>query len=345
MSSELPFGELDGLKVLEDVETEVVGSPTLDLRPTDEGPVLAAPSNAATGIPVSGSAPSRIARGAAYLGVGGMGIAMTVYLIYRSYAFFEACSLVHPWLGMLYLAGLGAAILSLGYFAIRAAGRYAGLNEVETARRRSTRVRQRLADELEERRLQRWVESQAHAAQRSGPAEARKRASRLAVQLANHSSAERAVREFEEYLLAPLDRVADQIIERRAVQVAIGTAVASGLFDPIIVAVQAVRLVDEISQLYTGRPGWLGTMRLLRRAIGITLFAEIAEQATELLAEMMANKAVAKIGGRIGQGLANGLLVARLGHAVKHECRPIEQPRTRLAAAQLIGSVLAVARS
>jgi putative membrane protein len=341
MSTELPFGELRGLKVLDDRESQPADSLTLDPAQADVGSPSALSVNSLTGMAAFGSASSSFARAIAYLGLAGLGTVITVYLLYRCNAFFEACSRAHPLLGFLYLAGLGVTVLSVGYFAMRAARRYARLNEVETARRRSARVRQGLAGEAEERLLQQWIVSRVQSAQRGPLAEVSERANRLTTQLALHSSAERAIREFEEYLLLPLDCLADQIIERRAAQAALGTAVASGLFDPIIVSAQAVRLVDEISQLYAGRPGWLGTMRLLRRAIGITLFAEIAEQATELLAETTANKAAAKIGGRVGQGLANGLLVGRLGHAVKQQCRPIDQPRTRLTATQLVGSLLA----
>ena len=56
-----------------------------------------------------------------------------------------------------------------------------------------------------------------------------------------------------------------------------------------------VAMVVDVSTLYAGRPGLLGTVRLLRRALVMTVLAEIAEQATEFVADWVANKAAAKL--------------------------------------------------
>jgi putative membrane protein len=200
--------------------------------------------------------------------------------------------------------------------------------------------------ESESRELHKRIDEFINFVERNPQDQLRQRAGRLRSQLHLHSDPKQAVQELEEYLLKAIDKSVDQLIERRAAQVAVGTSLATGLFDSIIVVTQAVSLINLISQSYSGRPGILGTIRLLRGALAIAVFAEVAEQATELLADALATKALAKLGGRLGQGLANGLLIARLGHAVKRQCRPVEAiPPTSLPVTALVSSVVNLTRS
>jgi putative membrane protein len=109
--------------------------------------------------------------------------------------------------------------------------------------------------------------------------------------------------------------------------------------DGFIVLWQSIAMVVDVSTLYAGRPGFLGTVRLLRRALVMTVLAEIAEQATEFVADWVANKAAAKLSGRAVQGLGNGLLMLRLGNAVKRQCRPIAYAGGRVPARALVTEI------
>jgi len=306
--------------------------PHLDIH--DGDPVTESPTKTRTGATI-----------AARIGLAGMTLVAGIYLGHRILVFFEACTEIHVALGVGYLIGLGMALVCLAYFGLRARRRYGRLRSVERFRVLSSRVRQKVTDDKEERQVRALIDEFVANTQRNPKADLRNRAGRLHNQLSNHSDASRAIQELEDFLLTELDGTADRLIERCAAQVAVGTALASGIFDAIIVAAQAVNLVDGVSQIYAGRPGVLGTIRLLRRALAITIFAEVAEQATELLTDAVATKAAAKLGGRLGQGLANGLLIGRLGHAVKRQCRPVEAiPPTSLRVTTLVNSVLNLAR-
>ncbi len=59
------------------------------------------------------------------------------------------------------------------------------------------------------------------------------------------------------------------------------------------------------------------------------VFAGVAELATDLTNEMAGSTVLAKVSQSAGQGIANGLLLARLGYGVMEACRPIESDEKR----------------
>lgn len=148
-------------------------------------------------------------------------------------------------------------------------------------------------------------------------------------------------------LLDPLDEQVDAIVNRRAAQTAVATAVASSSFDPLIVSWQSLRLVHQVSQLYGGRPGVWGTLRLLRRGMTLVVFADLADLAAQAAAQaatgVVAGKVLA-LGSRATEGLANGLLMLRLGEAVKEQCRPVPSTRPRAGLVKRLVSTLRQSR-
>lgn len=126
----------------------------------------------------------------------------------------------------------------------------------------------------------------------------------------------------ETNLLQLLDRRAAEIVDTHAAQTAVSTSLASRNWDMLIVFWQSVRLIDELSQLYASRPGFWGTLRLLRRGLSMIVFAEIANLATQAVTGAVVQKSLALLGGRVAEGTANGVLMLRLGDAVQRECRP-----------------------
>ena len=133
----------------------------------------------------------------------------------------------------------------------------------------------------------------------------------------------RDIEEIETHVLDALDREADAVIASRSAQVAVATALAPHSFDAMIVLWQSVKLIDQVSRIYAGRPGLWGTLRLFRRAMAAIVFAEIAQLATEAVVDAVAKKTLATIAGRVTEGVTNGLLMMRLGETVKQQCRPI----------------------
>lgn len=128
----------------------------------------------------------------------------------------------------------------------------------------------------------------------------------------------------ERALLDPLDRAAYRLVLRASRDVAVGTALSpAALLDAALVLWRNARLVREVASLYAARPGLFGSARLLRRMAENIGVAGIAESGDSLVAEALGAGAVGAISGRLGQGVINGLLTARIGLTAMHLCRPL----------------------
>ncbi|HZH27760.1 MAG TPA: TIGR01620 family protein [Azospirillaceae bacterium] len=133
-----------------------------------------------------------------------------------------------------------------------------------------------------------------------------------------------AMRLAEDSLLRPLDRRAYALVLKAARDTAMGTAVSpSALLDTLIVLWRNLALVREVAALYGARPGYLGSLRLLRRMLANLAVAGAAEAGQGLAVEAVGGGLAAALSSRIGQGLLNGLLTARVGLAAMHLCRPL----------------------
>jgi putative membrane protein len=151
----------------------------------------------------------------------------------------------------------------------------------------------------------------------------------------------------ERALLRPLDRRAYALVTKAARDTAIGTAVSpAAVLDAAIVVWRNLRLVREIAALYGARPGWLGSVRLLRRMLENLTVAGAAETADGLVADAVGGGLAAALSSRIGQGVINGLLTARVGLVAMHLCRPVTfLPEDRPGLGAIRRSLLTVPRT
>jgi putative membrane protein len=128
----------------------------------------------------------------------------------------------------------------------------------------------------------------------------------------------------ERTLMEPLDREASRLVARTATRVSIVTAVSPrAVIDMIFVAVAALGMIRRLAGLYGGRPGMLGTIRLVRHIIAhLTVTGGLAA-GDSLIQQMLGHGVVAKLSARLGEGVLNGLLTARLGLAAIEVARPL----------------------
>jgi putative membrane protein len=125
-------------------------------------------------------------------------------------------------------------------------------------------------------------------------------------------------------LLAPLDRAAYRIVLTASRDVAVGTALSpAALLDVALVLWRNMKLVREIAALYAARPGLFGSARLVRRMAENVGVAGMVEGGDGLLVDALGGTVAAAISSRLGQGMVNGLLTARIGLAAMHLCRPL----------------------
>lgn len=128
----------------------------------------------------------------------------------------------------------------------------------------------------------------------------------------------------ERIVLAPLDRAAEARAAAGARAVAASTAmIPLALVDMLSVLALNLRMIREISEIYEGRAGWLGSWRLLR-AVAAHLIATGAVAATDdLLGPLVGGGVLGKVSRRFGEAAVNAALCARVGAAAIEVCRPL----------------------
>lgn len=139
------------------------------------------------------------------------------------------------------------------------------------------------------------------------------------------------VRLIDREVLADLDRRAYQLAVRAARDTALVTALSpAAIIDVSVVLWRNLKLVRDVAALYGARPGYVGSLRLLRRMLANLAVAGVTESAHHAAVDALGGSLAAAISTRIGQGVINGLLTARVGLAAMHLCRPISfTPETR----------------
>ncbi|WP_428030563.1 YcjF family protein [Ancylobacter sp.] len=222
------------------------------------------------------------------------------------------------WLGYV---GLGfAAALLLATFAI--IGREAfGLMRLRTL----NHLREQAAEALakDDRRLAESVTSELLVLAAASP-----RLFRARTELSGHLGAiidgADLIRLTERQLMAPLDAEATRLVSNAAKRVSVVTAVSPrAAVDLIFVLLTAVGLVRQLALLYGGRPGALGMLRLFRQVVAHLAVTGGMAAGDSLIQQVVGHGIAAKLSARLGEGVVNGLLTARLGIAAIEVTRPL----------------------
>jgi putative membrane protein len=127
----------------------------------------------------------------------------------------------------------------------------------------------------------------------------------------------------ERALLRPLDERAEEEIAKAAKAVSLVTAISPrAILDVIFVVAQIIRLVRRIAEIYGGRPGLLGLVKLAR-SIGAHLAITGGMAVGDSIIQQLVGHGIAsRISARMGEGVLNGLLTARVGLSALAVCRP-----------------------
>jgi putative membrane protein len=127
----------------------------------------------------------------------------------------------------------------------------------------------------------------------------------------------------ERALLRPLDDKAQGEIAAAAKRVSLVTAISPrAILDVIFVIAQIVRLVRRIAEIYGGQPGLLGLIKLARSIgahIAITGGMAVGDSVVQ---QLVGHGIASRISARMGEGVLNGLLTARVGLSALAVCRP-----------------------
>jgi putative membrane protein len=132
------------------------------------------------------------------------------------------------------------------------------------------------------------------------------------------------IRLAERELMSPLDAEARRLVSQAAQRVSIVTAISPrAMIDILFVFVAALRLIRQLARLYGGRPGTLGMIALTRQVIAHLAITGGVAASDSLIQQMLGHGVAAKLSQRLGEGMLNGLLTARLGLAAIEVTRPM----------------------
>ncbi len=132
------------------------------------------------------------------------------------------------------------------------------------------------------------------------------------------------VRLAETGLLAPLDQMARTMVLNSAKRVSVVTAVSPrALVDVGYVIYESARLIRRLAELYGGRPGTLGLFRLARRVIAHLAVTGSIAVGDSLIQQLVGHGVAARLSARLGEGVINGLMTARVGIAAMDIVRPL----------------------
>lgn len=128
----------------------------------------------------------------------------------------------------------------------------------------------------------------------------------------------------ERDLLGGMDSKASAIILSSAKRTSIVTAISPrALIDVLFVIVENIRLIRRLSQLYGGRPGFFSSWRLTREVIGHLVLTGGISAGDSMIQDALGHGLAAKVSARLGEGVINGMLTARVGRAAMAVCRPL----------------------
>lgn len=128
----------------------------------------------------------------------------------------------------------------------------------------------------------------------------------------------------EREVLTTLDAEARLVIEGAARQVATVTAlVPLALADVATALVANLRMIRRIAEIYGGRSGSFGSLKLLRRVFGSLVAAGALALTDDMIGSVAGGGVLSKLSRRFGEGVVNGALTARVGVAAMELCRPL----------------------
>jgi putative membrane protein len=147
-------------------------------------------------------------------------------------------------------------------------------------------------------------------------------------------------------LMLPRDEMAKQVIASAAKRVSVVTAISPrAIVDIMFVAAQSVMLTRRIADIYGARPGTLGFLRLGRRILGHLAITGGVAISDSVLSQLVGHGLAARLSAKLGEGVLNGLLTARVGLAAVAACRPLpflaaEEPKLQDVAGEILSNPL-----
>ena len=128
----------------------------------------------------------------------------------------------------------------------------------------------------------------------------------------------------ERALLKDKDDAAQRAIAASAQRVSVVTALSPrAIVDVVFVLTQSVGLIRRLSTIYGGRASGFGLMRLTARVLSHLAVTGGMAMADTFISQILGAGLAARLSAKLGEGVLNGVLTARVGIAAIDLCRPL----------------------
>jgi putative membrane protein len=222
------------------------------------------------------------------------------------------------WLGQL---GVALAVVALVALFVICAREIAGLYRLASIEKLRARAETALAED--DRDEARAIVRSLTATLATAPALARSRRE-LESHLTEIIDGRDLLHIAERTLMATLDAQASQLVARTATRVSVVTALSPrAAIDIAFVAYAAFGMIRRLADIYGGRPGMLGMIRLVRHIIAHLTITGGMAAGDSLIQQFLGHGVATRVSARLGEGVLNGLMTARLGLAAIEVTRPL----------------------
>ncbi len=129
----------------------------------------------------------------------------------------------------------------------------------------------------------------------------------------------------DEQLLQPLDKLARESIVKYANQTALSTAISPvAIIDAVLILSRSHVMVHDIAKTYGYRPNLIGEITLFKKVFAALAFASVTDILANHSHDILGTSLLSKLSVHGAQGVANGILVARVGLGTIKSCRPLQ---------------------
>lgn len=235
-------------------------------------------------------------------------------------AAFTASSMLQtmPFLGVIYLLLLVSLVGILGYSFVKQYMGYKKLKRIDTLQKEGLALIKNPTADVKSYALKIIERYEKHEDEK-----VRKSAKKAKAELDNMMAGE-VIERVDELVLKQLDEKAKNIILNYASQTAVSTAISPVAFiDAILIISRSHAMITDVSKLYGYKPNFIGEMVLVKSVIINLAFASVTELLTHHSGDVVGSSMLSKLSLHGAQGVANGVLTARVGLGTIKSVRPI----------------------
>ncbi len=243
---------------------------------------------------------------------------LTIGSIYDIFSFFLNMTKEAPILGTIYIFSFFVFLATIIYILFTQYKGYATLKKLETLQETAKRLQENPTEEVFE-----FAKNIIRNYKNHKDESIKESALKIERELEEKVFLKEEVMDvLEEKLFSKIDKKAYEIISKYSTQTALSTAISPvALIDMLLILSRSWAMITSIAELYGYKPNFTAKAILLKRVSFNLIFASVTDLASDYLSNIVGTSVLSKLSYHSAQGLANGILTARVGVSAIYACR------------------------